>query len=255
MKKTVKFVGILFLVLSLCLTVFYFVSDEPLPIGKKGRQADLMANKMLTAVNVDAWNNTNYVRWTFKNVHHFVWDKERKFVKVKWDNIVVDLNLNQLSAGYVIKDNIEIGGEEKKIYLDKAWRLFANDSFWLIAPLKVFDEGVERSVVSLNEGGKGLLITYNLGGVTPGDSYLWVLGDDGLPLYYKMWVSILPIGGIKATWSNWEKMPTGVVLPTYHDLSFLSLPISDLTTGMHFRDLGLNNDPFVTLSNAYEEKP
>ena len=40
-------------------------------------------------------------------------------------------------------------------------------------------------------------------GVTPGDSYLWVL-DDKLPTAWRLWVSVVPIPG----WTSWRPGPT-----------------------------------------------
>ncbi|MGS0527908.1 hypothetical protein ACU8V7_24695 [Zobellia nedashkovskayae] len=95
---------------------------------------------------------------------------------------------------------------------------FNNDSFWLVAPFKVFDSGTQRSLVTLEDGSNALMITYSSGGSTPGDSYLWHLGPNGLPESYQMWVSIIPIGGLKATWDDWKIMESGAFLPTSHKL-------------------------------------
>ncbi len=246
MKNFLKVSGLILLLIVLALVVLFIIKNERLPNGIVSQDADTLADKMLEAVNMEAWEQTHYIAWTFKDVHHFVWDKKRKLVKVKWEDVEVDLNLKRLSEGKVMVNSKTLTGEKKQQYLEKAWKYFANDSFWLIAPLKVYDEGVVRSIVNINEHQKGLLVTYEKGGVTPGDSYLWVLGEDNLPIYYKMWVSIIPIGGVKATWSNWEKMPTGVMLPTNHQLSFLSLPITKLNTGYTYQDLKFSEDPFMT---------
>lgn len=56
----------------------------------------------------------------------------------------------------------------------KAWELFVNDQFWLLAPAKVADPGavVERTP-------EGLSVRYEGVGVTPGDAYRYELADDG----------------------------------------------------------------------------
>ncbi|MEZ4952350.1 MAG: hypothetical protein R2825_02080 [Saprospiraceae bacterium] len=35
---------------------------------------------------------------------------------------------------------------------------------------------------------------YKTGGVTPSDSYVWLLDENGQPTAWKMWVSITSIG-------------------------------------------------------------
>ena len=43
-----------------------------------------------------------------------------------------------------------------------------------------------------------------------------------------MWVDILPIGGIEATWENWMITESGAMLPTLHNILFLGLEIDDV---------------------------
>ena len=100
--------------------------------------------------------------------------------------------------------------------VDTSWDFFNNDSFWLCAPYKVFDPGTARSIVTLNDGRKGLKITYTSGGTTPGDSYVWILDDNYTPIAVKMWVSILPIGGIEFTWENYIYLSSGAMIAQDH---------------------------------------
>ena len=68
-----------------------------------------------------------------------------------------------------------IKDEQLDVLRGKAYSFFCNDSFWMIAPFKAFDEGVTRTIVMSKEGNQNLLVSYASGGVTPGDSYLWIL--------------------------------------------------------------------------------
>ena len=112
--------------------------------------------------------------------------------------------------------------------IDKALKNFNNDSFWLVAPYKVFDQGTQRAIVELKNGTNGLLVTYNSGGTTPGDSYLWILNENGFPSAYKMWVSIIPIGGLEASWDDWLVTQSGAFLPKSHKLGPLTLSMGDV---------------------------
>ena len=118
--------------------------------------------------------------------------------------------------------------DEGKAIVEKALAYFNNDSFWLVAPSKVFDAGTTRSIVVLEDGTEGLLITYNSGGTTPGDSYLWKLNPNGFPNSYKMWVKIIPIGGLEATWDDWMVVESGAFLPKSHTLGPVTLSMGDV---------------------------
>ena len=118
--------------------------------------------------------------------------------------------------------------EKKDQLLEKAWKQFANDSFWLVAPFKIFDPGTERLLVDLEDNKKGLLVTYTSGGVTPGDSYLWILNENNIPIAYKMWVNIIPVGGVEFKWTDWRDF-NKIKMPTNHIGPFgVELPIRNL---------------------------
>jgi hypothetical protein len=71
-------------------------------------------------------------------------------------------------------------------------------------------------------------VTYKSGGSTPGDSYLWQLDEFGNPTSYKMWVKIIPIGGLEASWDEWKITQTSAKLPSNHTLLSMNLEISNL---------------------------
>ena len=206
----------------------YFKYNEPLPKGIEGPEATALAKKMLNVLNYDAYKQTQYIAWTFKKRHHYKWKKNENSCIVFWKNykVTVDLTNNDNSKAY--KNNILMHGEASKKAIDKAVTYFNNDSFWLVAPYKVFDPGTKRAVVHLPNNQKGLLVTYASGGTTPGDSYLWLFDENGKPKAYKMWTSILPINGLEASWSDWKTTTTNAQLPTFHKLLFLGLEL-DIT--------------------------
>jgi hypothetical protein len=81
--------------------------------------------------------------------------------------------------------------------LKKGNDYFNNDSFWLIAPFKLRDAGTTRSIVM--QDNQALMITYALS--TPGDSYVWFV-ENYMPKAWRMWVSIIPVGGLETTWED-----------------------------------------------------
>ncbi len=222
MKKFLKVIGALLLLFILFIGVYYFVNNEKLPEGKQGKEADALAIKMFNAINNDAFENTEILKWSFRNEHFYTWNKQENIVHISWANYKVTLHTKQPE-----KSDIYIDGKlsDNKELINKAQDFFNNDSFWLIAPHKIFDSGTERRIVK-HENKDALLITYKSGGSTPGDSYLWILNDNYFPTSYKMWTSIIPIGGVSATWSDWKKTEAGIKLPTKHKLSLFGLEIT-----------------------------
>jgi hypothetical protein len=232
MKKVFKIIGKLVLgILVILLLLFAFVYirySEPLPQGVAGTEADALATKILKAVNHEGYKNTRYISWTFRGGHNYVWDKDQHKVEVSWNDIKVDLDLKQPKTSIVTIDEKTIESDKKTTTIEKALSYFHNDSFWLVAPHKVFDEGVTRSLVTLEDNEQALLVTYNKGGTTPGDSYLWLLDENYRPKGYKMWVNIIPIGGLYATWENWQTTATGIPLPSKHTLLIMDIPMKNV---------------------------
>lgn len=231
-KKIIKIIvgTIVFLTVPTLLLfgLLYLKYDEELPTGIKGEQAEILASKMLRALDYEAYKNTNYIEWTFKNRHHYKWNKSKHTCMVYWENYKVDLNFMNRTKSKAYVHNFEVGGKQSKELIDKAIQYFNNDSFWLVAPYKIFDTGTELSTVTLENGKKALLVTYTSGGTTPGDSYLWHLDANGKPTSFQMWVDILPIDGLEATWNDWTITESGAQLPTFHKLLVLGLEITDV---------------------------
>ena len=231
-KRIIKIIGgivIFFTLPTLLLFGFlYFKYNEDLPAGKEGTKADQLATEMLKALNETAYLNTDYLEWTFKGSHHYKWYKSDNTCEVYWDAFTVILDLDNHDNSKVFVAKQEYNGVEKLDYIHKAESYFNNDSFWLVAPYKVFDQGVERRLVKAEDNKDALLVTYTSGGTTPGDSYLWHFDENGKPKSFQMWVDIIPIEGLEATWENWIITDSGAQLPTFHKLLFMGLEMGDV---------------------------
>lgn len=229
MKILFKITGVLLLLVIIVFGIFYIVYNEPIPKGNSGPAADALAEKMLKAINYETYKNTRYLEWSFaKGAHQYKWDKAKGVVEVKWDDYVANINLSQSYEGSVTNNKSDVSPKEIKDASEKAIEYFNNDSFWLVAPFKVFDKGTKRSIVSLEDGSEALLVEYTSGGTTPGDSYLWKLLPNGFPESYQMWVKIIPIGGLEASWDDWKIMENGLALPATHKLGPITLDMGDV---------------------------
>ena len=226
-KRILKIIGgviVFFTLPTLLLFGFMYLKyNEDLPEGQQGPEADQLAVKMLKALNEAAYLNTDYLEWTFIGKHHYKWYKSDNTCEVSWDDFTVILDLEQNANSKVFVAKQEYNGIEKQDYINKALGYFNNDSFWLVAPYKVFDKGVERRLVQTEDKEDALLVTYTTGGSTPGDSYLWHLKDSGKPKSFQMWVTILPIDGLEASWNQWTITESGAQLPEFHEFLFMDM--------------------------------
>ncbi len=233
MKKifriTLKALIFLALLLLLLFGIGYLVYDKKLPTGVIGTEADALAQKMLTALQINEYENTRFIEWSFLNgKHQYKWDKHKGKVDVLWSENKVILDLNNPAQSIVYRNNKKLIGPDRSSFIETAQSYFNNDSFWLAAPFKVFDKGTIRSIVTLKNNEKALLVLYTKGGSTPGDSYLWKLGPNGFPKSFQMWVSIIPYGGLEATWDDWQIMESGAFLPASHQLGPFTLNMGNV---------------------------
>lgn len=232
------------LAVVLLLVLAGVIASDPRPEGSP-EGAEALTARVESTVNVEAWARTGAVRWTFAGMHTHLWDREGDMVQVLWDDVDARLRLDR-SGSRITRGGALLEGAEARALADKAYGYFINDSFWLNPLAKLRDEGVTRSVVQV-DGEDALLIEYSSGGLTPGDAYLWLLSDDGTPRAWRMWVSVIPIGGVEASWDDWVELPTGARLSTRHETAGLALEMTDVEGAASLADLIDGPDPFDSL--------
>jgi hypothetical protein len=245
--KILKWIIIVLISLGLIGFIAFLIVDEDLPQGKKGEKAEKIADKMLAAVNDSAWQEIALLEWDFNGIHHIVWDKNRHWAKVSWDNYDVFIKLDSKEGIAFAKGKRVERDELLTKLLEDAYANWANDSFWLNPITKLRDSGTERRYVhQKDENLEGLLVTYENGGVTPGDSYLWLVNKEtGLPEFIKMWVQVIPVGGIKFSWENWHTTKGGAKIAQKHENIF-SVNISKLESWISAKEYP-NIDEFTIL--------
>lgn len=244
--KFIKITGIVLAVLAGLLIATKFILDEELPKGESGEKAEALAQKMLQAIGHENWVQTGAIAWNYAGRNEHVWDKERHLAYVKWGSkeAYIDCATGQ---GIALEDGKEISDTEaNKSICSRAQFLWANDSYWLNPISKIYDNGVSRAFVEHPEG-EALLVSYTSGGFTPGDSYLWILNENGLPKKWQMWVEILPINGLSASWENWEKTATGVQISTKHALGPMNVEVTGLKMAKTLEELTDGQDIFADL--------
>lgn len=225
------------------------------PTGVQGADAEGLADRIEASVNADAWRQTGAVEWTFPRGHDHLWDRQRHWHRLQWDGCTAWIDLSTRQGRAECDDEV-VEGEALRERLESAWSIWANDSFWLNPLTKLRDDGTERRLVALEEGERGLLITYRSGGVTPGDSYLWIVDNDDHVTACKMWVKILPIGGVQFSWENWQTLETGARVATRHrgPLGF-TIALTNIRAGLSLTALYPDGDPFAPLVEQLDAMP
>lgn len=243
--KVLKYLAIIFgIIIALGMTTCAVLSKS-VPLGVTGPDADKLADKMLEALNKEAWDTTNYAKWTFRGKNHYLWDRTANLAQISWNDYRVLLNPDEVT-GVVYKNETKLQGKEADKVFQKAWSNWCNDMFWFVAPFKVNDPGTVRSIVQ-HEDGERLMISYEDGGVTPGDKYVWILDENAVPTAFEMYVQILPIKGIKANWGGWKELPTGAMVSTEHKSGKLGMSLENVAGGQNLSDIGLTEDVWAEI--------
>lgn len=243
--KILKYILIAILAIILLVVLYMrFAVHEARPSVMEGKDARPVAQKMLAAVNKAAWDTLPYVQWTFRGTNHYIWDRENNDALIKWDDIEVHLDPDEVTGKTYQAGQLLEGKAHDKV-LAKGWSNWCNDMYWLAAPFKIQDPGTELAMAKDSEGKEGLLVSYASGGITPGDSYLWYLDDAGLPTGYKMWVKIIPVGGVYTSWEGWTPLPGGAKVASMHqgNISALQIPVTDIKGGNSWADMGYDSSP------------
>ena len=246
MKKLLRILGYILGFFFLAIFIAWLFLNEKEPTGQLGPEADRMAELMMASVDKTAWDSTRWLQWDFPGGHNYLWDKKRNLVRVTWGMNEVLLNTKTVS-GKAYHGGEPAANPDKPI--QTAWSYFCNDSYWLNPVVKAFDPGTERSIVEV-DGREALKVQYTSGGVTPGDSYVWILDKNNRPEAWKMWVKIIPIGGVHNSWEGWQKLGTGAwVASTHTFFGKKTEMISNVKAGMEMGDLEISEDPFSPILN------
>ncbi|MDX1739651.1 MAG: hypothetical protein R3178_00085, partial [Rhodothermales bacterium] len=153
-------------------------------------RADTVAMMAYEASGGDAWDDVRYLRFDFAvesngqrgATRRHLWDLSSGDYRLEWPagddtTVVVLFNVNTRTGdAYVGSDPAE--GERAEQLLQSAYSRHINDTYWLMAPHKVFDPGVVRAYVadSSSADAEVLQLSFENVGLTPGDRY-WMKVD------------------------------------------------------------------------------
>ena len=175
--------------------------------------ADAVMRKMGGRRN---WDGTRYLTWRFFGRRLHVWDRWTGDIRFEEADRVTLMNV-QSREGRVWKGGDEIAEPDSlKKYLNRGYRAWINDSYWLVMPYKLKDSGVTLKYLGEGEMENGrdafvLTLTFDDVGVTPQNKYdvyvdrermlveQWAFyrkASDAEPRFVGPWADWKPHGGI-----------------------------------------------------------
>ncbi|HEV8267935.1 MAG TPA: hypothetical protein VGR00_06870 [Thermoanaerobaculia bacterium] len=172
------------------LAALLFLPAVASPEGEtRDPQAVAWARKELAASGFDKWEKARYIQFDFsvdfgdRKAGPFThrWDRYTGRYRVdvpgeKGYTAYFDVNAPKDPAHtVVVKNGARVSGPEVEKVLANAYGRFINDTYWILAPLKVLDPGVNLGDEgeSTFDGKKVHVIRLSFGnvGLTPGDVY------------------------------------------------------------------------------------
>lgn len=207
--------------------ICFLLACASIPEGEEGQKAEELAQKMLEAAKVRLWNeDAAAVTFRFREKHEYFWDKKRDLIEYKDEDILVLFNRRTFAykafSGDAYTDALT--GAEASEAFETAYSNFTNDVFWLQPMYHISSPGTKWYY--LEDG--SLRVTFTSGGVTPGDTYVFVPGEDYRLKEMKMWVSILPFKGVGADFSDYKPTEAGIPVARNRDLGILSIPVDQI---------------------------
>ena len=160
-------------------------------------KADSVAHRLMTAHGADAFASASYLRFNFafesadgtRVIARHLWDRTTGDYRVEWNRgpdsaYVALVNIrdveDDLPAGTVYLNGTELRGEAAQEARREAYGRFVNDTYWLLAPLKVFDPGVNRHyrADSSTADHDVLHLTFDNVGRSPDDEYWFYVSKE-----------------------------------------------------------------------------
>ncbi|MCS4033313.1 hypothetical protein GGP50_002900 [Salinibacter ruber] len=162
-------------------------------------RADSVAYRLLQAHGIDAWASSPYLRFNFgietpggaQTIARHLWNRNTGAYRMEWSagpdsSYVALVNVRDPQegrlGGTVYLNGSELTGAAAETAREEAYGRFVNDTYWLLAPLKAFDPGVNRTYVPDSSTAEHdvIQLTFDDVGRTPGDRYwLYVSTETG----------------------------------------------------------------------------
>lgn len=146
------------------------------------RAVELAKQVLLTNGGLENWEATPYIAWTFFNSRRLLWDKQNRRARIQSlrDDYQAIINLADTTGQVYFRGEQLTHPDSLSKYLNRAYRIWINDSYWLVMPFKLLDPGVTLKYIGADTLENGLIaevieLTFENVGVTPDNKYhVWI---------------------------------------------------------------------------------
>ncbi len=202
------------------------VLSVPVVAQNRDAKADAVGHEFISALGGEtAWAKARQFRFDFaveregKSVARFshAWDRYTGDYRLSGTDktgapFTVFFNVNT-REGQAFVNGKAVEGEAREAQLKNAYGRFINDTFWLLAPWKIFDPGVRLAYDGEKpcpaETGAGacdvLKMSFDNVGLTPRDIYwLWITRDGGHMVAWQYLLNGAEETPTLALWKDWK---------------------------------------------------
>ncbi|MDA0708738.1 MAG: hypothetical protein O3B73_00845 [bacterium] len=151
--------------------------SEGFHLKESDAEAMAVADEVMDAMGGwENWNKTRYITWRFFGGRLHVWDKWTGDIRFEQGELTVLMNINTRKGKVYRNGVVESQADSIEKYLDRGYKSWVNDSYWLIMPYKLKDSGVTLKYTgeeALTDGSptQVLTLTFENVGVTPQNMY------------------------------------------------------------------------------------
>ncbi|MDX1477346.1 MAG: hypothetical protein R3301_06540 [Saprospiraceae bacterium] len=206
-----------------------------------GQAQDKRALKLADAVmesmgGAENWEKTRYLQWTFFGSRKWWWDKWTGNVRMESqrDDLRIAMNIHDKTGKVFRMGKEEASPDSLNHFLDRGYRMWINDSYWLVMPFKLRDPGTSlsylgRDTTTTGQPAEVLELTFADVGVTPDNKYhIYVDPDQKLVVqwnYFRNYTD--PEPRFRSAWTNYRRYGQILLSDGRGDRSLADLAVYD----------------------------
>ena len=142
-------------------------------------QANELASDVLESVGGKSnWDKTQYLQWNFMGGRMWWWDKWTGNVRVESQrsDLRIAMNIHDKTGRVYVHGSEQTHTDSLAKYLEAGYKMWVNDSYWLVMPFKLKDPGTTLRHLGSRSNKSGiscevLELTFDKVGVTPQNKY------------------------------------------------------------------------------------